>query len=418
MVEREVQKDGLTFLFQNVPGVRSASIGVWLRLGSRNEPHRLSGICHFIEHLLFKGTQNRSARDISLLTDRIGGNVDAFTAKEETCFYARVLDEHIPLAVDLLADIVRRPLFESEELERERKVILEEIRMVLDSPEDRVYDLFCESFWPGHPLGRPIQGTAESVGRMSRSSVLRWFRRAYVPPNIVVAAAGHLTRKHKDLIRQAFSGLPNGERVPPGPPPRWRAGIQIEDRKQMEQLHLLVGLPALPAGHEDRFALHLLNTVLGASISSRLFRRIREERGLAYAVSSHIQSHHGGGLWTIYAATSPQTAREVLKLALEEMTDLAAHAPTVEELEVARDHLKGNLLLALESTSSRMSRAVREELVLGRGMTTEEIVERLEAVTPFDLQSVAARLLGRGGLSLAAVGRMNRLRLSDADLFR
>lgn len=416
MVEREVQKDGLTFLFQGVPGVRSASIGVWLRLGSRNEPPALSGICHFIEHLLFKGTLNRTAREISLLTDRIGGNVDAFTSKEETCFYARVLDEHIPLAVDLLADIVRRPLFHNEDLERERNVILEEIRMVQDSPEDRVYDMFCESFWPGHALGRPIQGTRETVGRMSRPRVLRWFRQAYVPPNIVVAAAGHLTRRHKDLIRQAFQGLPRGERMAAGPAPRWRPGVEIEPRRQMEQLHLLAGLPGLPSGHPDRFALHLLNTVLGASISSRLFRRIREERGLAYAVSSHIQSHQGGGLWTIYAGTAPDTARAVLRLALEEMYDLAAHAPAPEEVEVARDHLKGNLLLALESTSSRMSRAVREELVLGRALATEEILARLEAVSPEDLQSLASRLLRKSELALAAVGRTNRLRLSPADL--
>lgn len=416
MIERERLDNGLTLLFEHVPGVRSASVGVWLRMGSRHEPSRLSGICHFIEHLVFKGTATRDARAIALLTDRIGGNLDAFTTKEMTCFYARVLDEHVPVAVDLLADIVRHPLFDAGELERERKVILEEIRMVLDSPEDRVYDLFCESFWPGHALGRPIQGTGETVGAMSRRTVLRFFKDAYVPPNIVIAAAGRLTARSRQLVRDAFARLPEGTASRDGRPPRWVPGIRIEPRRDLEQLHLLLGVPGLPGGDTRRFALHMLNTLLGGSLSSRLFHRIREERGLAYSVSSQVHTHAGAGLLTIYAGTSPENAAEVVRLALQELRRLAAEEPAREEVDVARDHLKGNLLLALESTSSRMSRAAREEMTLGRHLSTQEINDELDAVGPREIHALAGQLFTKVTAAVAAVGKAGRFRPRERDL--
>lgn len=416
MVEREILPNGLTMLFEKVPGVRSASVGVWLRLGSRHEPAKLSGICHFIEHLVFKGTATRSAREISLLTDRIGGNLDAFTTKEMTCFYARVLDEHLPVGVDLLADIVRHPRFDADEMERERRVILEEIRMVLDSPEERVYDLFCEEFWAGHALGRPIQGTEESVGGMSRKTVLNWFRKAYVPPNIVISAAGSISARHRNLIREAFKNLPPGSASTNGRPPRWVPGVKVENKKGLEQVHLLLGVPALPSGDKRRFALHMLNTLLGGSLSSRLFHRIRDERGLAYSVASQVHSHIGAGLMTIYAGTSPETAAEVLHLALNEVRDLAAHEPAKDEVDVARDHLKGNLLLALESTSSRMSRAAREEMTLGRHMSTQEINDELDAVGPRQIRELAESLFTGVHAALAVVGRTGKLRVPEKEL--
>lgn len=415
MVERETLPGGLTLLFEEVPGVRSAALGVWLRMGSRHEPARLSGICHFLEHLVFKGTETRTAREISLLTDRIGGNLDAFTTKETTTFYARVLDEHLPIAIDLLSDIVRRPRFDAEELERERRVILEEIRMVLDSPEERLYDLYAERFWPTHPLGRPIQGTEQTVSRMSRRTVLDFFRKAYVPPNLVVAAAGKLSHRNRERIRTAFADLPGGERATIGKAPRFRPGIALENRKEMEQVHLLFGFPGLAAGDDGRFTLHLLNTLLGGSISSRLFRRIREERGLVYSVGSNLQAHDGTGMITIYAATSPDKVGEVLSIALEELRGLAQQAPSRDEVEVARDHLKGNMLLSLESTTSRMSRMAREEMVLGRAMSTQEVLERLASAGPVELQEMAARLF-TGPVALAAIGRTAKLKLRERDL--
>ncbi len=415
MIEREILPDGLTLLFEEIPGFQSAALGVWLRMGSRHEPTRLSGICHFLEHLVFKGTETRTAREISLLTDRIGGNIDAFTTKETTTFFARVLDEHLPIAIDLLSDIVRRPRFDAEEMERERRVILEEIRMVTDSPEERLYDLFAEKTWAGHPLGRPIQGTEESVSKMSRKTVLSFFRQAYVPPNLVVSAAGKLSKKNKQLIRDAFSGLAKGTRSEIGRGPKFKPGIALENKKEMEQVHLLLGLPALGSGDEGRYTLHMLNTVLGGSISSRLFRRIREERGLVYSVGSNIQSHDGGGMLNIYAATSPDKVEEVLAISMEELRNLAQHAPTKDEVEVARDHLKGNTLLSLESTSSRMSRMAREEMVLGRSMSTQEIIERLHSAGPAEIQEMAGRLF-RGPVALAAVGRTSKLKLNPKDL--
>jgi predicted Zn-dependent peptidase len=415
MIEREILADGMTLLFEDVPGVQSAALGVWLRLGSRHEPTRLSGICHFIEHLVFKGTAHRSAREISLLTDRIGGNIDAFTTKESTTFYARVLQEHLPIAVDLLADIVRNPLFDKLELERERKVILEEIRMVNDSPEERLYDLYCESAWGGHPLGRPIQGTTASVSAMSRNTVLNFFKQAYVPSNLVVAAAGKLTAKDRDLIRRAFTGLPGGKRADAGRGPRFRPGIVKEHRKQMEQVHVMLGLPGLASGDDGRFAAHMLNTVLGASISSRLFRSIREERGLVYSVGSSLHAHEGGGMLTVYAATSPEKVSEVLSLALYELKRIAQEPPSADEVDVARDHVKGNMLLSLESTSSRMSRMAREEMVLGRSMTTDEILERIESTGPSEIQDMAMRLF-RGAAACAIIGPTAKLKVKAGDL--
>ncbi|MCE5246787.1 MAG: pitrilysin family protein [Candidatus Polarisedimenticolia bacterium] len=416
MVERERLPNGLTFVFEDVPGVRSASVGVWLRIGSRHEPPRLSGACHFVEHMLFKGTETRSAREISLLSDRIGGNLDAFTTKETTCFYARALEEHLPLAVDLLADIVRRPRFDAEETERERKVILEEIRMVNDSPEERIYDLFCERFWPDHPLGRPIQGTEETVGGLSRRAVLGWFRRAYVPGNIVVAAAGRLGARRRAAIKRAFADLPKGTPARRGGTPRFEPGIAVERRREMEQTQLLLGVPSLPAGDKRRFALHVLNTLLGGSLSSRLFQRIREERGLAYSVGSQTQSFDRAGLFTVYAGVSPENAAKVVRLALGEMRDLAERAPSAEEVDLARDHLKGNMLLSLESTSSRMSRAAREEMTLGRSVTVREMSDALDAVGPRQVRDLAERLFAGQSAALAVCGRVGRLGLRGKDL--
>jgi predicted Zn-dependent peptidase len=416
MVERETLDNGLTLLFQRVPGVRSASIGVWLRMGSRHESARLSGICHFIEHLVFKGTRNRTAREISLLTDRIGGNLDAFTTKEMTCFYARVLDEHVPIAVDLLADIVLNPLFDAEELERERNVILEEIRMVYDSPEDRVYDLFCESFWPRHPLGRPIQGTEDSVAAMSRATVLRWFRRAYVPENLVVSVAGRITARHRELIRSTFGRLPGGPAVGSARPPRFEAGLAVERRPQLEQAHLLLGVPAPEAGADERYVLHVLNTILGGSISSRLFQTVRERNGLAYSIGSQVHAHSGAGLLMVYAGTSPGNVRRVLQLSMEELRRLAEEEPAPEDLEVARDHLKGNVLLALESTTSRMSRAAREEMILGKHVSQEEIIGMLDAVDGVAVRELAERLFSGRAMALAAVGKLNNVRLREREL--
>jgi predicted Zn-dependent peptidase len=415
-IEKTTFDDGLTLLVERVPDVRSASLGVWLEMGSRDEPEELSGICHFLEHLVFKGTERRSAREISLISDRMGGHLDAFTSKDTTCFFAKVLDEHVPTAVDLLADIVRHPRFDPEDLERERGVILEEIRMVLDSPEERIYDLFCESFWPDHPLGRPIQGTLQTIGDMERQRIERFFRGAYVPPNLIVALAGRISDADLEVVRGAFSDIRPGVAAEPIVPPQWRSGVVREAKQELEQVHLLAGLPGLPAGDDQRFELQMLNTILGGSLSSRLFQKVREERGLAYAVSSHVHGHQGAGLLTVHAATSPDRAREVIDLAAAELRAMAGEAPTEDEVEVARDHLKGSLLLALESTSARMSRAAREHMVLGRNLSLDEIVGRLEAVTRESVRELAERLVSGQSLALALVGKASEVQVDEGDL--
>lgn len=401
----------MTVLFETVPSVRSASLGVWLRMGSRHEQDAVSGICHFIEHLVFKGTESRTAREINLLSDRIGGNLDAFTSKETTCFYSRVLDEHLPIAIDLLADIVLNPQFDGDELERERRVILEEIRMVSDSPEDRTYDLFFETFWPNHPLGRPIQGTEQTVGGMSRDTVIDWFRAAYNPANIVVSIAGAVDDASRERIRRAFEVLPKGSEATTDGPPTFEPGVVSENRSELEQVQLMLGVPGLPSGHPSRYALLMLHTILGGSMSSRLFQTIREEHGLAYSIGSQIHTFSDAGLMTVYVGTSPENVSQAIELSLQSLRDLAATAPSQDEVDVARDHLKGNMLLALESTSSRMTRAAREEMVLGRHVSEDEIVRELDAVTPETIRAMAESLFSSQKVGVCAVGPMEKVAL-------
>jgi len=418
MIRRQRLDNGLILLTERMPDVRSVSIGVWLRCGSRNEPARLNGISHFIEHLVFKGTQDRSAREIALAMDSIGGQMDAFTSKEYTCFYAKVLDEHVAVALDLLADIVQRPRFGPEELERERQVVLEEIQMVEDTPDDLIYDLFSSFFYPRNALGRPIQGTEQTVRSMSRRHLLRFFRENYRPENLLVIAAGNL--RHGDVARlvgRGFRGLRAGENGRgSASTPRVGSGVVVRRKDELGQLHLLLGLPALPVGHRDRYTLYVLNALLGGTMSSRLFHKIREERGLVYSVYSAVHAFADVGVLNVYAATSPEKGDEVLELVLGELRDLAERPPADEELRVAKEHLKGSLMLSLESTSSRMSNLARGEIYHGRQLTLAETLRGVERVTARRIHSVARGLLERPKLSLAAVGRIKRLRAAEKGL--
>jgi len=418
MIRKEVLDNGLTLLTETMPQVRSVTIGVWLRRGSRNEPAKLNGISHFIEHLVFKGTENRTAREIALSMDSVGGQIDAFTSKEYTCFYAKVLDQHIEEAVDLLADIVQRPLFDPEELERERQVVLEEIRMVEDSPDDLIYDLFASEFYPRQTLGRPVQGTAETVAGMSRRQLLGFFRRSYRPEHMLVAAAGNLRHaKLAKLVRQGFEGLRPGGRAERKPArPRPRCATVTKAKNELAQLHLLLGLPAFRENLAERYALHTLNTILGGTMSSRLFQRIREERGLAYSVYSALNGFRDTGHMVIYAATHPSSAADVIRLATDELRNLRDHGPTDAELEVAREHLKGSLMLALEQTSSRMSNLARQEIYLDRPQSLTETLRRVSSVTAAHVHRIGREIMRDQRLGLAAIGRVRRLRLSPEAL--
>jgi predicted Zn-dependent peptidase len=411
-IRKQILPNGITLLTEHMPHVRSVTLGVWLRRGSRHEPPSLNGASHFIEHLVFKGTENRSAREIALAVDSIGGQMDAFTSKEYTCFYAKVLDAHVREAVDLLSDIVLRPLFDAKELERERKVIVEEIRMVEDAPEDLVYDLFSTHFYPGHALGRPIQGTEQTVRGLSRARLLGYFRENYVPRNILIVAAGNV--QHAELaalVRKSFGRMKRGGHAEPkGGKPRARGGIVTRAKKELEQLHLLLGVPAFPESHANRYPLFVLNALLGGTMSSRLFQKVREERGLAYSVYSAVNSFRDSGVMMIYAGTSPDKGDEVLAVVAQELRDLCKAGPTAREVEVAKEHLKGSLMLSLESTSSRMSNLARQEMYHGRTFSMEEILLRLDRVGRADVHRMARRVFRPGTPALAAVGRTRSLK--------
>ncbi len=404
MISRDVYDNGLRLLTESMPDVRSVSLGVWLTRGSRHEGDAAAGMAHFAEHMLFKGTATRTAEDIAQEVDSMGGQLDAFTAKECTSYYIKVLDEHLPRAVDLLADLLLRPAFHADDIAREKKVILEEIKMVEDMPDDLVHELFTSRFWPDHPLGRSILGSPTSVSGITGAGLRAFFGRSYVAGNLVVAVAGNLEHAAvRDLIGSAFDGLPTAAEPPDETPPATRTSVLFRG-KEIEQSHLCLGAQGYAQAHEDRYTSYVLNTVLGGSMSSRLFQNIREKRGLAYAVSSGLESYRDVGVVTIYAGCDAAAVPEVVDLVVAELRNLRDRPIAAEDLQRAKDHLKGNLVLGLESTANRMSQLARSEIYFGRQIDLAEHLERLEAVTAGDVQRVAADLFSNGGLAATVVG--------------
>ena len=417
LINKKVLSNGLTVVTEKMPNLRSISLGVWLKKGSRHESAAENGISHFIEHLLFKGTAHRTAQEIALTIDSIGGQIDAFTGKEYTCFYAKVLDEHLPVALDLLSDIVLHPNFDPGEIEKERKVIFEEIRMVDDTPDELVFDLFNQHLWPDHPLGRPIQGTVESVSAMTPEIIGRYFRESYQPGNLLITATGNL--EHEALvseIRTAFEPLTNGAAPPVATPPRLHSGIIVKEKKELGQVHLCLGVRGFPLAHEARFQEYVLNTLLGGTMSSRLFQDIREQRGLAYNVFSSVNSFMDTGYLMVYAATSPESAEQVIRLVQEEFRSLREKSPVEREMKMARDHLKGSLMLSLESSSSRMSNLARQEVYFQRPFTLNEILEGIDRVQPEEVRVLAEKMFHRSTCALAVLGNTSRFHLTEEDL--
>jgi len=416
MIVKEVLPNGLTLITEAMPHVRSVAIGVWLKRGSRHETPQQTGISHFIEHMVFKGTKARSAEDIASQVDSIGGHMDAFTAKEYAAFHLKVLDEHLPLAAEILGDIVMNPLFDPTEMAKEKKVIFEEINMVEDTPDDLVMELFSQAFWPDHPLGRPILGTKKSVGGFSRSDLATFFRRVYHPGNIVVAVAGHQEHEATSgLIRRYFGELAPGRTGKNGGPPSTASRVVTRSKKELEQVHLCLGCPAYPQGHDDRYGTYLLNTVLGGSMSSRLFQNVREKRGLVYSISSGVTSYSDAGNLTVYAGTSLDSVDEVVRLTVEELKRFKGEKVPEVELRRAKDHLKGSLMLSLENTGSRMSHLARQEIYFGRQVSLDETLEGIEAVAIDDVQRIAADLF-EGELTLSVLGNLKGYRPRTAKL--
>lgn len=413
MIETAELANGVKVLTEKIPHVRSASIGVWVDVGSRDENEHQAGVTHFIEHLMFKGTQRRSAKDIAEELDAVGGQLNAFTTKEYTCYYARVLDEHLPLAVDLLGDMLFHSRFDEVDIDRERNVILEEIKMYEDAPDELVHDIFAGTIWHSHPLGRPVIGSEQSVRNLARDDLLSFYRQFYSPRNIVVAAAGNIEHGQvMELLSGTFGRLAGGKKerrfVVPEP------SKQVFCRtKETEQVHLCLGTPGLPMDHEKIYVFQLINTILGGGLSSRLFQEIREQRGLVYSVFSYHSSYHDSGLFCVYAGLSRENVREALELIVKEIRNIQRHGVSPDELQRVKDQLKGNLLLSLESVSTRMSRLGKSQLYLGKITPPEEIVRRIMAVTNDDIMELTRNLLKPENFSLASVGPWN-----DGNVFR
>ena len=399
-----------------MPHVRSVSVGVWLTRGSRHEPAEHAGIAHFVEHMLFKGTANRSAEDIAQQVDSIGGQLDAFTSKEYAGYYVKVLDQHLSLAADILADLVTRPVFAADDIEREKKVVLEEIKMVEDTPDDLVHEIFAEAFWSGHPLGRPILGLPSTVSSLDRTTLGHYFKDAYVAPNFVVVAVGNLDHESvKALVQQTFEAVPSNGSVPREEPPSVVPAVQVR-HKELEQSHVCLGTPGLPQNHADRYIGHALNTVLGGSMSSRLFQNVRERRGLAYSVFSSMSAYQDAGALSIYAGCANDAVSELIDVVLAEIRRMRKEPITADELRRAKDHLKGSLMLNLESTSSRMSHHARQEIYRDYEESLDEMLESIERVTADDVHQLAGRLFARDGLSATVLGNVNGLQLTREQL--
>ena len=415
-IEKTVLDNGLTIITERMNHVRSASVGIWVRSGSRHEPAPLNGISHFIEHTLFKGTRNRTSREIAVESDAIGGHVDAFTSREVASYYVKVLDQHLPRAFDLLADLVTAPLFANEELDRERNVVLEEIKMVGDTPDDLVHEVFVANFWPDHPLGRSILGTASTLSTFNHDRVVEFFGNVYTPRNLVVAGAGNL--EHRAFVDMVASGL---DRMTDRPAELSvsapsSAASRVVLSKDLEQAHLILGARCPSMTSEDRYSVHVLNVILGGGMSSRLFQTIREEHGLAYAVYSGVNAYTDAGYLSMYAATSPEQIGDVIKLSVQEFGKFKDEQVSEAELQRAKDQLKVSIMLSLESTSARMSNVARQEIFFGRQFTLDEILERIDRVTRDDVQRMAREIFCGENFAVTAVGQLEGFDLDHVPL--
>ncbi len=416
-IQKTVLANGVRVVSEFMPHVRSVAVGIWVSSGSRREVADENGICHFIEHMLFKGTTSRSAEDIARSVDSIGGNLDAFTAKELVSFNTKVLDDHLPQAFDVLADLVLHPMFREEDIEKEKGVILEELKMDMDNPEYLVHEIFTSNFWMGHALGKPILGTKETVRRFNREMIRGHYDRHYVPSNIFITGAGNLTHDRLvELVSESFGLLPARDHIPPDPVPATHARIAVRHKKSLEQVHLCLGVPSYPLPHSDRFACYVLNTVLGGGMSSRLFQNIRERRGLAYAVFSELSPYRDTGCLSVYAGTSHESAASVVQLILAEFTRLKQEMVDEEELRRAKDYLKGSLMLSLESTTSRMANLARQEMYFGRFFGLDELVASIERVSAADVQRVSQRFFEPKQIALTVLGNLSNFRIDRDDL--
>ncbi len=416
-LRRTVLPNGLIVLTERMEHLRSVAMGVWIKSGSRCEPAETNGISHFVEHMLFKGTRSRTAQHIAREMDSIGGNLDAFTGKETICFNVKSLSDHVPIALDVLSDLVLNPIFAANDIERERGVILEEIKIDEDNPDVLVHELFTQSFWKDHPLGWPILGTTKTVTRLDQQTLFAYHNDRFHGGNIIFSAAGNLDHdQFAAAVSAKFSGLAGGQSAQELSAPEASARIIMRNKKSLEQVQICLGVPAPPITDENRYATLILNTVLGGGMSSRLFQTIREERGMAYSIYSDLSPYRDTGTLLVYAGTSAGKALDVVDLILAEFKNLKQHVLPADELTRAKDQLKGNILMGLESSNSRMANLARQEMYFHNFMTVDEVIARIEEVEADQVQSMAQRLFDSDKVAVTLLGRLDGIKLSRSRL--
>ncbi|MGH9528324.1 MAG: M16 family metallopeptidase [Terriglobales bacterium] len=416
-IHREVLPNGLSIITEEMEHIRSISIGIWIKTGSRDEDLPWNGISHFVEHMVFKGTKHRTAEDIARQVDSIGGNMDAFTAKECISFNVKVLDEHLPIAMDVLSDLVLNPVFDANDIGRERGVILEEIKMDEDSPDYLVHEIFTQNFWKDHPLGKPILGTKDTVRKFARDPVLDFYGQRFAPGNLIICAAGHLKHQHfVDLVAKHFEQMKPMKNGFHSPQPKIVPRIIMRNKKALEQVQICVGVPSHPITHERRHASYILNTLLGGGMSSRLFQNIRERQGLAYAIYSDLSPYRDTGCLSVYAGTSRESAPKVVQSIVSEFRKLKVDEVPPEELRRAKDQLKGSLMLSLESSTARMSNLARQEMYFDHFYGLDELIEKIESVTAEEVKELANQFFQTDSIAVTVLGNLNGLKLTREQL--
>jgi predicted Zn-dependent peptidase len=407
MFTKEYLENGIPVVMESLKNFRSVAVGVWVKVGSRYESRSKSGISHFLEHMFFKGTRRRSPKEIAVEIDSMGGDLNAFTSRENTAFYIKILDEYLDRGIDLLSDIFVHSTFPEDEVSKERKIIKEEVKMVEDTPDDYIHDLFNRTIWGDEGLGQSILGRRETIASFTREDLMHHISKYYGTKDIIISCAGKFQpSKLMDLLRDRFGGLRRGSEPRKGPPPVFRSELKVYP-KDISEAHICMGVPSIPQTSEDRYALFVLNTILGGGVSSRLFQEIRENRGLAYSVYSYTSMYIDTGLWGVYAGVSKKRIREVAETIVSEMLSLK-DTLTSDELENAKRHLKGNMILGLESTNSRMNNIARQEINFGRYISPDEISKAVEAVGLKQIKELSERLLHRKALSATAYGPLQK----------
>ncbi len=409
-IKKTTLASGIKVITEEMPDAESSTIGVWVNTGSRNETEEVSGISHFIEHLLFKGTKKRSALDISREIESVGGMLNAFTSREYTCFYAKVLNKDIAKAASLLSDIFMNSLFDTSEMDKERKVVLQEIKMVEDTPDDLIHDLYAQSFWNGHPLGRPILGTVKTVGSFSRDDIIEYYDKHYRSDRVFISVAGGMTHARLvTLLKGTFGRIKLNDHKADLDGPGYSPEVRLF-KKDLEQVHICMGVPVPSQMNLDRYKLYLLNTILGSGMSSRLFQQIREKRGLAYSVYSYLVLYRDTGSLVVYSASSEENFSEIVRLVLREFAKLRKGV-SAEELRDAKSHLKGGMLLGLENSENRMTKLARDEIYFGDIIPVKDVVKSIDRVKRRDIEEMATKYLRSNRVTLTALGKLKGAKL-------